>query len=144
MWKVKFLELLKTYICVCEHMQETTPRDSFYIFRHKEIYCIFQRCCMVSVLLPTKLHLSHYLSFLHYLNNTFFINRPIKFKYPLWQVEVEHHVLEVVYWALQYRSMHFCPLAHLPKMLWTNSDGNYCVRHFRNCIGCLVFNHICH
>lgn len=99
---------------------------------------------MISVLFLTKLHLSNNLSFLRYLNNKFFINRPIKFKYPLQLVEVKHHVLEVVYWTLKYRSMHFCPLAYLPEMLCTNTDGNYSLCHFRNCICCFVFNHVCH
>ena len=62
------------------HVKRKAPRIPLYIFRQKGNYCILKSCCTISVLFSTKCHLFHnFISFC--LNDTFFINHVLKFKY---------------------------------------------------------------
>jgi hypothetical protein len=71
---------------VFEHTNahKKTPLEIRFIsLGNKEIYCTFKTCCIISVLFPTKCRLLH--NFIIFcLNNTFFINRALTFKYPSW------------------------------------------------------------
>jgi len=64
----RLLNLLMICICISKHMQETTPRNSFYI--DKEIYWIFNTCLAISASFSTKCPLFHHNCIIFCSNNT--------------------------------------------------------------------------
>ena len=83
------LELCNNYAFTDLHWYVNTCRKTpleinFMYLDKKEIYCIFKMCCIISVLFSTKCHLFHNFIFLCS-NNTYFVNRVLKFTYPPWQ-----------------------------------------------------------
>ena len=73
-------------------------------FSNKEIYSIFKICCIISLLFPTQCCLYHDFIYFFCSNNTFFINRLLKFKYLTGRIRSDIWLL-AFWWDLLHLSL---------------------------------------
>jgi hypothetical protein len=92
------------------HIKET-PLEMFFMYLgNKEIYWIFQTCCIVSVLFFTKFY---FIILYFFMQMNFFINHALKFKYQLGHVKVK--------WRWEYTKV--CNAIGLSTSIWWTADG---------------------